>query len=365
MGRTPKRRKVGTTGAGDPLRVAIAGREESIYTYRKRLIRSENNVVELLQLLDKSHGVRQTRSHIDRHISALCCGRILGVNSNSIGERCYYCDQSSLCECCQHQRARQRARQIGDCIPSNSPDRFFDAYLSTRMPTSHDNEIEYLKFLNVAKRRLSRRLNAIRAESHDWFPLRNYWIGIHSKPMNDSPLQLPHMHLGFLTGPACDSKQIIQKIEDYWRKTTVRQFGCSARIEFERKGAKITRATRPRKDSISVEHFENLIAYIMCTTEENDTAQSSAHRNRLFRAARIGHSFSRARSAGLLPQLPTKSHFDPVALGKKFIVVFPFSQAGWILLPAQEYLQQKAMLEEQAKSLVYSIIPYSIKQHLK
>lgn len=364
-GRTPKRIPVGLAGWNIPLRVKVANHQVTLDDYQAVLDYTLHTVMNLLKAIDDTRSVAETSRYVNRLVKVLCCGRVLQFDSNNVGQRCSYCDQSCLCICCKSRHRRKLGQAIRADIPYGTLDRAISLTLTTIPPHTEEAELKNLQFLNWARTLLVKKLGRMRREDAHWDSVKIWVLGIHAKPTSLNQYFAGHIHLLIRTGPHSNAERMRQDLEDYWHKVTFKNLGQPAHVACDAFGSKITRAKRPRKDTISLQHLENKIAYITNPHERDDSPELTARRYQLFESAGIKCSYSRSRGDEEPFRMPTKPSYDAAKLGKKFIVAFSITSNDWMRRSVDQQGEQLAKLGDQAKAYILQLLPNKLRKKIE
>lgn len=286
-----------------------------------------------------------THTQINQAAHALICCRTLAANRSDqrLFQPSYYCRNRNLCRCCYALGARAAATAQLDDPAAYMGMRLLQFVFTSPAVNTKQDEIEWTKRSHNAINPIAKATQAWRRRKGECHRIGHYVIGLHTKPPEGSSLHWPHLHLAIFVAKQCPINSADGLLAWYTAaygealgvistpRVDVTDYGVLASVA-------VNRNPRGRK-VITVKEAANVFAYASRNTEKDDTPETIAARDQLFRLCGIvtSHTRSRRRPRDAPLKKASAPHAFPAAnLGKTRSIYYPLDGSDYKEIPPDQ-----------------------------
>ena len=329
----------------------------------------------------EKRAAKASKTHIAR---SLMCGRFVGAaTAHTKFERIWYCKYSQLCRCCCHNVLKARGQGLMEdaCRDAERAKKTKFLRFVFRLPDPGD----YQESVTLANKALGA-MPVIRDSISTWIrrnakrtsnSLYDYAMGLHLVQKPGTSVLWPHIHLAIVadknlvingdtkSGILPYLKLAFEHAIDIERPNSV--ICANAGVLGMKTISEAKRIKNHRAKIASAEYVQNTFAYVMRSTEQDESTEAENLRLRLLQELGNPTTYIRSRSdaqvidpaTGLLTEkqrCQAPRLFHPVRLGKKFVYVFPLDGGKPRLISPQDYDAEYESMYAQAMVIATGIL---------
>jgi len=352
------RNRHGAVAAVDRRRVQIADHSVTFERYTE-LMHNHQQIV-LCRFIAQPD---VTQSVWRRAASALACGRVVKANSANpqLFELVDYCGQQQFCtRCYASAQAHAVAVQLAG-TPSLVGSRLLHVIFTTPRPYVVEDEVRWTSNAANAMHNIVDAITLWRRRKGEGYQVAAYNMGLHAKASDETGLLWPHVHLGIAVNPLCDfagPDGLVPRLTSAFADA-IPDATCPTVIHENLGIIQPDRKCRLGRKHVPLTRTHKLMEYTARSSEADDTPQSIARRDQLFRSIGLVTSHIRSRRASdgsKLAKARLPHRFPPDQLGNTQTYVFPFDGEPYAINPAQ-LSQVEKRLHDDAASLLQDLRP--------